>query len=86
MNLRKLGIFTIIFACYLGAFVAGLDAGLVYNTYPKMSDKWIPDDLLAFSPKWKNFFENSTAVQFDHRWLVRKLKEKQNLSLKQQTF
>ncbi|XP_064599901.1 heme A synthase COX15-like isoform X2 [Liolophura sinensis] len=53
-----------------GAFVAGLDAGLVYNTYPKMSDKWIPDDLLALSPKWKNFFENSTAVQFDHRWLA----------------
>lgn len=53
-----------------GAFVAGLDAGLVYNSYPKMGDKWIPDDILAFSPKLKNFTENPTTVQFDHRILV----------------
>ena len=53
-----------------GAFVAGLDAGLTYNSWPKMADKWIPDDLLAISPKWKNIFENTTTVQFDHRLLV----------------
>uniref|UniRef100_A0A8C7X2W3 Cytochrome c oxidase assembly homolog 15 (yeast) n=1 Tax=Oryzias sinensis TaxID=183150 RepID=A0A8C7X2W3_9TELE len=52
-----------------GAFVAGLDAGLVYNSFPKMADKWIPDDLLAFSPTLRNFFENPTTVQFDHRIL-----------------
>uniref|UniRef100_A0A674MR31 Cytochrome c oxidase assembly homolog 15 (yeast) n=1 Tax=Takifugu rubripes TaxID=31033 RepID=A0A674MR31_TAKRU len=52
-----------------GAFVAGLDAGLVYNSFPKMGDRWIPDDLLAFSPTLKNFFENPTTVQFDHRIL-----------------
>ncbi|XP_053189325.1 cytochrome c oxidase assembly protein COX15 homolog [Scomber japonicus] len=52
-----------------GAFVAGLDAGLVYNSFPKMGDRWIPDDLLAFSPALKNFFENPTTVQFDHRIL-----------------
>lgn len=53
-----------------GAFVAGLDAGLVYNSFPKMGERWIPDDLLAFSPVLKNFFENPTTVQFDHRVLV----------------
>nr|CAB3233054.1 cytochrome c oxidase assembly protein COX15 homolog [Phallusia mammillata] len=52
-----------------GAFVAGLDAGLTYNSYPKMADRWIPTDILTFSPKWKNFFENPTTVQFDHRLL-----------------
>ncbi|XP_013876488.1 heme A synthase COX15 [Austrofundulus limnaeus] len=52
-----------------GAFVAGLDAGLVYNSFPKMAERWIPDDLLAFSPTIKNFFENPTTVQFDHRIL-----------------
>lgn len=52
-----------------GAFVAGLDAGLVYNSFPKMGERWIPDDLLAFSPTLKNFFENPTTVQFDHRVL-----------------
>ncbi|KAK2921895.1 cytochrome c oxidase assembly protein COX15 homolog isoform X1 [Channa argus] len=50
-----------------GAFVAGLDAGLVYNSFPKMGERWIPDDLLAFSPTLKNIFENPTTVQFDHR-------------------
>lgn len=30
-----------------GAFVAGLDAGLTYNSWPKMADRWIPSDLLA---------------------------------------
>ena len=54
----------------LGAFVAGLDAGLVYNSFPKMADRWIPSDLFALEPKWKNFFENPTATQFVHRILV----------------
>ena len=53
-----------------GAFVAGLDAGLVYNSFPKMGERWIPDDLLAFSPVLRNIFENPTTVQFDHRILV----------------
>lgn len=52
-----------------GAFVAGTGSGLGYNSWPKMADKWIPDDLLAQNPKWKNFFENPTTLQFDHRLL-----------------
>lgn len=52
-----------------GAFVAGLDAGLVYNSFPKFADRWIPEDLLAFSPLLRNFTENPTTVQFDHRVL-----------------
>lgn len=52
-----------------GAFVAGLDAGLVYNSFPKMADRWIPSDILAFSPAIRNFTENPTTVQFDHRIL-----------------
>ncbi|XP_011184604.1 cytochrome c oxidase assembly protein COX15 homolog [Zeugodacus cucurbitae] len=50
-----------------GAFVAGLDAGLVYNSFPKMGDKWIPDDILLFQPIQRNFTENPTTVQFNHR-------------------
>ncbi|XP_056632645.1 cytochrome c oxidase assembly protein COX15 homolog [Diorhabda sublineata] len=52
-----------------GAFVAGLDAGLVYNSFPKFANRWIPEDILAFSPKIVNFTENPTTVQFDHRIL-----------------
>lgn len=53
-----------------GAFVAGLDAGLVYNTWPMMADRWIPTDLVTLTPKWKNIFENGTMAQFNHRHLV----------------
>ncbi|ELW49339.1 Cytochrome c oxidase assembly protein COX15 like protein [Tupaia chinensis] len=52
-----------------GAFVAGLDAGLVYNSFPKMGESWIPEDLFTFSPTLRNVFENPTMVQFDHRIL-----------------
>ncbi|KAF0765154.1 cytochrome c oxidase assembly protein COX15 [Aphis craccivora] len=52
-----------------GAFVAGLDAGLVYNSFPKMGDKWIPDDILQIEPVLSNITENPTTVQFDHRIL-----------------
>ncbi|KAF7494666.1 Cytochrome c oxidase assembly protein COX15 -like protein [Sarcoptes scabiei] len=59
----------IFFTALSGAFVAGLDAGLVYNSWPKMADRWIPSDLLRQQPLWKNFFENPTCVQFNHRHL-----------------
>lgn len=64
------GLMSLIFVtAVFGAFVAGLDAGLVYNSFPKMADRWIPTDLLALEPKWTNFFENPTTVQFEHRIL-----------------
>ncbi len=53
-----------------GGFVAGLDAGLIYNTFPKMGDYWIPPGLLALEPAWRNVFDNLTTVQFDHRLLA----------------
>merc|ERR1712211_178593 len=52
-----------------GAFVAGLDAGLVYNSFPKFADRWIPEDILAFSPTLRNITENPATVQFNHRIL-----------------
>jgi len=52
-----------------GAFVAGLEAGLVYNSFPKFADRWIPDDIAAMNPFWRNMFENPTTTQFNHRLL-----------------
>lgn len=54
-----------------GAFVAGNGAGLCYNEFPKMGGRWIPEDIINpyLIPKWRNIFENSTLVQFDHRVL-----------------
>lgn len=53
-----------------GGFVAGLKAGLIFNTFPKMGDAWIPEGLLVVSPVYLNFFENMVTVQFDHRLLA----------------
>jgi cytochrome c oxidase assembly protein subunit 15 len=63
---------------YLGALVAGLDAGLKYNTWPMIDGDFMPslDRLLFIAPAWRNLFENALTVQFDHRllgdaiWLV----------------
>ncbi|XP_073998698.1 heme A synthase COX15 isoform X2 [Rhodnius prolixus] len=52
-----------------GAFVAGLDAGLVYNSFPKMGDNWIPKEIMSLAPTISNFTENPVTVQFDHRVL-----------------
>jgi cytochrome c oxidase assembly protein subunit 15 len=52
---------------YLGGLVAGLDAGMAYNTWPLMDGAIIPGDLLVAEPWWRNFFENPKTVQFTHR-------------------
>ncbi len=51
----------------LGAFVAGLKAGLHYNTWPLMNGMLVPDDILSMTPWFVNFFENATMTQFNHR-------------------
>ena len=53
-----------------GAFVAGLRAGMVYNTFPMMGDQWVPSGLLAMEPAWRNWFENPVTAQFSHRVLA----------------
>ncbi|KAK0601237.1 hypothetical protein LWI29_022368 [Acer saccharum] len=53
-----------------GAFVAGNDAGRAYNTFPKMGDTWIPDDIFDMKPLIRNFFENTSTVQLDHNVLA----------------
>jgi cytochrome c oxidase assembly protein subunit 15 len=57
---------------YLGALVAGLRAGLIYNTWPLIDGSFIPDAarLLHETPAWRNFFENTLTVQFMHRMVA----------------
>jgi heme a synthase len=54
---------------YLGALVAGLRAGLIYNTWPLIDGALVPDAarLLFEQPWWRNFFENALTVQLMHR-------------------
>jgi cytochrome c oxidase assembly protein subunit 15 len=51
----------------LGALVAGLKAGLAYNTWPLMDGRLVPEGLGTLTPWYLNLFENITTVQFDHR-------------------
>ncbi|MGD0144169.1 MAG: COX15/CtaA family protein [Rhizomicrobium sp.] len=51
----------------LGALVAGLHAGLIYNTWPSMDGRVFPETPFFSRPWWINFFENPGLAQFDHR-------------------
>jgi cytochrome c oxidase assembly protein subunit 15 len=54
-----------------GAFVAGMDAGKIYNEWPHMGQgNIIPSDMWFLSPMALNIVENAAAVQFVHRWLA----------------
>ncbi len=56
-----------------GGFVAGIHAGLAYNTFPSMNGQVVPPEIFAIDPWYLNFFNNPATVQFDHRaiaWLL----------------
>lgn len=53
-----------------GAFVAGLDAGRIFNTFPLMEGAVVPDGYAAFTSWWRNAFENPVAAQLHHRVLA----------------
>lgn len=54
----------------IGAFVASLQGGLVYNTWPSMNGAFIPEDLWAVEPWHHNPFENPVMAQFNHRMIA----------------
>ncbi len=53
-----------------GAFVAGLNAGMTYNTFPLMDGELVPSNIYDTSPAWSAAFEDVTTVQFNHRVLA----------------
>jgi cytochrome c oxidase assembly protein subunit 15 len=57
---------------YLGALVAGLRAGKVYNTWPDIDGGFIPSSARLFfeQPWWRNLFDNTLTVQFEHRMVA----------------
>jgi cytochrome c oxidase assembly protein subunit 15 len=66
-SLILLFVFTTLIA---GAFVAGTRAGYLDNTFPLMEGQFVPPDYWHLTPLWRNWFENLTSVQFDHRVLA----------------
>lgn len=72
-NLRRFGYFVVglVFLMILsGGFVAGTKAGFVFNTFPWMNGRFLPEGLFAMQPFWINLFENIATVQFNHRLLA----------------
>jgi cytochrome c oxidase assembly protein subunit 15 len=65
------GLAALVFVMVLsGGFVAGIRAGLAYNTFPLMNGRVVPAEILMLDPAWTNFFWNMATVQFDHRLLA----------------
>jgi cytochrome c oxidase assembly protein subunit 15 len=53
-----------------GAYVAGLDAGYAYSSWPRMGDEWFPAATPMLEPFLRNLVDNPIVVQFVHRWLA----------------
>ena len=66
-KLLKILFLLILFQIIIGAFVSGLDAGLIYQTWPKMNLSYFPDDIKIFNSSLINLFNNQSFVQFLHR-------------------
>jgi heme a synthase len=74
LRLYAFALSVLIFVMVLsGGFVAGIRAGLAYNTFPLMNGDVVPPEYLGLEPWWRNLFSNMAAVQFNHRliaWLL----------------
>jgi cytochrome c oxidase assembly protein subunit 15 len=72
-RLRKLSLWlaALIFVIALsGGMVAGIRAGLAYNTFPLMNGHWVPPEIMMLEPWYLNFFNNMATVQFNHRLIA----------------
>ena len=66
----KFFLFLIFIQLIIGAFVSGMDAGTVYNTWPLMGSSYFPDDSKFIDFLDITFFDNPSIVQFIHRNLA----------------
>lgn len=59
--------FILILQIFYGALTAGLNAGFVYNTFPRMQGEWVPAAFFAMPTLSQNLFSNVASVQCLHR-------------------
>jgi cytochrome c oxidase assembly protein subunit 15 len=71
-NIIRFGLVILVIQIVWGAFVAGLDAGWIHNTWPTMNEgKWIHETVyIEQNPVWRNFVEGKSGVQFVHRYMA----------------
>lgn len=65
--LLKITFVTLILQLVMGALVAGLKAGHIFNSWPLMGESFVPEGLMHMMPWWRNLLDNAVTVQFDHR-------------------
>ena len=70
INIVKFFLFLLFLQLIIGAFVSGMDAGRVYNTWPMMGSSYFPDDSQFIEFLNLNVFDNPSIVQFIHRNLA----------------
>jgi cytochrome c oxidase assembly protein subunit 15 len=70
INLVKFFLFLLFLQLIIGAFVSGMDAGKVYNTWPLMGPSYFPDDSQFIEFLNLKVFDNPSIVQFIHRNLA----------------
>ena len=69
-NLFHLGLFFIFITIISGGFMAGTHSGQSFNTFPLMNGEFIPEGYYFKEYGWVNSFENTVAINFNHRWLA----------------
>ncbi len=69
-NFFHIGLILLFITIISGGFMAGTDAGNSFNTYPLMNERLIPEGYFIEELRWLNFFENTIAINFNHRWLA----------------
>mgnify|MGYP000912616262 CR=1 FL=1 len=60
----------IVIQIILGAFLAGLNGGLLYNSWPDMNGSFFPSDIIEGDLYKFNSLNNPSVVQFYHRFIA----------------
>ncbi len=66
-KLARIILFFVVMQIGMGGLVAGIHAGLIYNTYPTMDGEYVPSSIMFNTPWYVNFINNPATVQFQHR-------------------
>jgi len=69
-NLFHISLMLISLTIISGSFMTGTDSGKSFNTFPLMNNQFFPDGYFLNEYGWKNIFENTIAINFNHRWLA----------------
>ena len=69
-NIFHIGLFFLFITIISGGFMAGTHSGQSFNTFPLMNGEFIPEGYYFSEYGWLNSFENTVAINFNHRWLA----------------